>query len=160
MSTHEALFWNIDGCLNLERVFSQKCCCGQRSGMILKIIVKLEKQESTTAVQGNHVPEAQFSKFCFRRSRTRQFYKANHDWQMASTVPTLCLQEAKRASRATFIVKFGFRAMKKESAAKDRVSICQSVNLAESAKMHATRNSKFRRPNRYLLRAQKYCDGE
>ena len=147
-------------CLNLERVFSQKCCCGQRSGMILKIIVKLEKQESTTAVQGNHVPEAQFSKFCFRRSRTRQFYKANHDWQMASTVPTLCLQEAKQAPGATFLMKFGFLAKRKERAAKDRLSIYQSVNLAESAKTHATRKWKFRRSSRYLERARKYRDGE
>ena len=155
MSTHEALFWKIDVCLNLERVFSQKCCCGQRSGMILKIVVKLEKQESTTAVQGNHVPEAQFSKFCFRRSRTRQFYKANHDWQMASTVPTLCLQEAKQAPGATFLMKSGFRAKKKKSSAKDRISIYQSVSLSERAKTHATRTSKFRRPLRYLLRARK-----
>ena len=39
-------------------------------------------------------------------------------------VLTLCLQEAKRASGATFIVKFGFRAKKNESAAKDLISIC------------------------------------
>ena len=79
---------------------------------------------------------------------------------MASSVLTLCLQEAKRASGATFIVKYGFRAMNKESAAKDLISICQSVNLAESAKTHATRNSKFRRPSRYLERARNYRDGE
>ena len=69
-------------------------------------------------------------------------------------------QEAKRASGATFIMKIGFRAKRKERAAKDRISIYQSVSLAESAKTHATRTSKFRRPSRYLLRARKYRDGE
>ena len=141
-------------------VRSQKSCCGQRYTMICNIVVKLEKQRSTTTVQWNHVPEAQFSKFCFRTSRTREFYKANNDWHMASPVLTLCLQEAKRASGATFIVKFWFRAKKKESAAKDLISICQLVNLAESAKMHATQKSKFRRPSRYLERARTYCDRE
>ena len=33
-------------------------------------------------------------------------------------------------------------------------------NLAESAKMHATQKSKFRRPSRYLERARNYRDGE
>ena len=79
---------------------------------------------------------------------------------MASPVLTRCLQEAKRASGATFIMKFWFQAKKKESAAKNLISICQSVNLAESAKMHATQKSEFRRPSRYLERARNYRDGE
>ena len=52
-------------------MFCQKCCCGPRSGVISNIVVKLEKQESTTAVQGNEGPEAQFSQFCFPKSQKR-----------------------------------------------------------------------------------------
>ena len=59
---------------------SQKCCRGHRSGVICNIIVKLDKQESTTAVQENKCVGAQFSKFCFLKSHARQFYKANNDW--------------------------------------------------------------------------------
>ena len=122
--------------------------------MICNIAVELEKQRSTTTVQWNHVPKAQFSKFCFRTSRTRQFYKANNHCHMASPVLTLCLHEAKRASGATFIMKFRFRAKKNKRVAKNRISICQSLNLSGSAKTHASRKSKFRRLSRYLERAR------
>ena len=74
---------------------------------------------------------------------------------MASPVLTLGPQEAKKAPGATFIMEIGFRAKKKKRAAKDRISTTQSVSLAESAKRHATRKSKFRRPSRYLLRTEK-----
>ena len=65
---------------------------------------------------------------------------------MASPVLTLCLQEAKRASGATFTMEFGFRAMNKESAAKDRISICQSLNLAKVQKRMQRESRNFDDP--------------
>ena len=135
---------------------AHKCCCSQRYTMICNIVFKLEKQRGTTNVQGNHVPEAQFSKFCFRTSHVRRFQKANNDWHMASPVLTPWPQEAKRASGATFIMKYWFRAKQIKRAAKGRLSICQSVSLAKRAKMHASQKSEFRRPSRYLVQARKY----
>ena len=52
--------------------------------MISKIFVKLEKQESTTTVQGNHVPEAQFSKFCKNKIEKRE-RREIATWEITTT---------------------------------------------------------------------------
>ena len=67
--------------------------------MISNIVVKLEKPESTTAVQENKGPRAQFSKFRFPKSHALQCHKANHNWYMASPVLSLDPQEAPKAPK-------------------------------------------------------------
>ena len=63
-----------------------------------------------------------------KRSRRRKVlrsyvYRCFSAWPGSTQATLLGPQEAKRASGAMYIVKFGFRAKEKKTAAKDRISI-------------------------------------
>ena len=145
--------------LKLQRVFCPKCCCGHSSGVISNIVFKLEKPESTTAVQGNKGPPAQFSKFCFPKSHARQFHKANHGWYMASPGLTLGPQEAPKAPKCNVLKRIPEKinkiAIQKLIRGCIRPSIYQSVSFAKRTKQHASRKSKFRNASRYHERARR-----